>query len=273
MLIPPAAAYQSTLAVVLLPLAVWSTISSLELIAARHSFLPGSPLGVDLASLTRGTIFPRILGSRFAAGPWLSIIAMVRLTAGLLAPVSEWIGLPQATGPLLAVTVACTIWLSILVGGSDGADKIALVACTAAGLIAAGQATNDRWLCLAGLAWGAGQATIAYATSGLTKLATGFWRDGTALTAVMSSYRSGHALAAAAVRLPGAAIGMAWAIMSVETLFPVALVVPQPISLGILGAMCAFHLATAVTMGLNTYPWAFAATYPCVLMANSILTG
>lgn len=273
MLIPLAAAYQPTLTSLLLLLAVWSTISSLEIVAARHAFRPGAPLGPDIASLTRGMIFPAVLRSRCAAPPRLSIVAMLRLLAGLLAPVSEWTGMMQTTPLLLAVVIACTIWLSILVGGSDGADKIALVACAAAWLIATGQATNDRWLCLAGIAWGGGQATIAYATSGWSKLANGFWRDGTALAAAMTSYRSGHTLAAAALRLPGAAIAIAWTIMLVEALFPVALILPQPICLAVLGMLCVFHLATAVTMGLNTYPWAFAATYPCVLMANLSLTG
>lgn len=262
MVIPPDA-FATTLAWMVVPLAIWCMISSLELLAVRGAFRPGQPLGTDLTGLVRGRMTPALLGPR-TFGP----VAALRLAAGLALPFSG-----DATAAVLLVLLGCTALLSIACHGGDGADKIALVACLAALLIAAGLLLGDRRLCLAGLVWGAGQATIAYVASGAAKLVRGFWRDGSALAAAMTSYRSGHGMAAMVVRRRPAALVLAWGVMLVEALFPLALVMPQPVCLAILATLAAFHAATALVMGLNTYPWAFIATYPCVMAANAIIAG
>lgn len=248
-------------------IAIWSTIASLELIVVRRAFIPGAPLGPDLAALVRGRMMPRLLASPLAAPCGLLGLLLVRLIAGLTLP---FLG-EGALAAVLAVVLATTALVGLLTGGSDGADKIALVAALAALAITVGRVIDDAWLCLAGIAWAAGQATIAYVTSGAAKLVRPFWRDGRALVAVMTSYRSGHALAAAVVRHRAAALGLAWGVMLVETLFPLALIAPPAVAIPILAALALFHAATAVVMGLNTYPWAFIAAYPCVMAANALL--
>jgi hypothetical protein len=55
------------------------------------------------------------------------------------------------------------------------------------------------------------------------------------------------------------------AIFIFEVLLPASLFAPRPIFLCALAAMLVFHIACAVTMGLNTFVWAFAACYPAVL--------
>lgn len=273
MLIPSPAVYAPTLVFTTLPLAVWSTISSLELLVVAHAFLPGRPLGTDLAALAPGRLVPALLASRLAAPFVLPLVAGLRLAAGLALPFVAAAGAVGLLAMLLAAVALFTVWLAIASGGGDGADKIALVACGAAGMIAAGITIHDPLLCLAGLVWGAGQLSIAYATAGLAKLPNGFWRDGSALAAVVTSYRAGHPLAAAIVRRGSLAVALAWALMLIEALFPLALFAPRPVCLAALAAMALLHLATAFVMGLNTYPWAFTATYPCVAMANTVITG
>lgn len=262
-MIPPVAVFAQTLHWMAVPLAVWCTIASLELLVVRAAFRPGGALGSDLTGLVRGRMTPAILGPRA-----FEIVAALRLAGGLALPVAG-----GASAAVLLVILGCTILLSVASGGGDGADKIALVACAAALLIALGLLLGDRLLCLAGLAWGAGQVVIAYVTSGVAKLASRVWRDGSALAAAMTSYRSGHPVAAAVVRRRPAARALAWGVMLVETLFPLALVAPPPVCLAILATLGAFHAATAIVMGLNTYPWAFIATYPCIMAANAIITG
>ena len=250
-------------------IAIWSTIASLELVAVARAFHPGRPLGTDLAVLVRGRAIPRLLMSSLASPPALLVAPLLRLAAGLALP---FLAAGGAAVALVAV-LATTALLSLVKGGSDGADKIALVAALAALAIATGLVLGDAWLCLAGVVWGAGQAVIAYGTSGVAKLVRPFWRDGSALAAAMTSYRSGHRLAAAVVRYRGAALALAWGVMLVEALFPLALVAPPLVCAVILGVLAVFHGATAVVMGLNTYPWAFIATYPCVMAANVIVRG
>jgi hypothetical protein len=54
-------------------------------------------------------------------------------------------------------------------------------------------------------------------------------------------------------------------VVAAECLFPLALVTPLPVSLALLAGGLAFHLLAAVFMGLNTFLWSFAATYPAIL--------
>lgn len=266
-MIPPPAAYAATLSWMCVPLMLWCVLASLELIAVRWAFRPGAPLGTDLAALTRGRLRPAILSSSACGPAALLVVPALRLAAGLALPFAG-----DATLVVLLLVILCGTALSNLATqGGDGADKIAMVACSAALLIALGRLLDDSLLCLAGLVWGAGQVTIAYVASGAAKLARGFWRDGSAIAAAMTSYRSGHAVTARIVRHAPAARALAWTIMLVETLFPLALVAGPTACIALLAAMALFHLATAIVMGLNTYPWAFMATYPCIVMANAIL--
>lgn len=269
MTIPPPAAYATTLQLMLVPIALWCVLASLERIAVRRAFRPGQPLGTDLAALVRGRMTSAILASPLCAPPALLIVPALRLAAGLALPFANGAG----TAALLVAILGGTALLSFVKRGNDGADKVVSVACVAALLITAGRLIDDRWLCLAGLLWGAGQVTILYVTSGVAKLARGFWRDGSALAAAMTSYRSGHAVAAAVVRHRPAALTLAWAVMLLESLFPLALLAPPAVCLAVLAALAAFHVATALVMGLNTYPFAFLATYPCIMMANAIIVG
>lgn len=271
MVIPSMAAYAATLYLTALPLAIWCVQSSLEVLAVRRAFWPGRALGPDLALLSVDRVRRAILASSLCSPAALVILPVLRGAAGIALPfVADDDAVLIA---MLLVIIVTTMLLSVAMRGSDGAGKIVLVVCTAAATITAGRLTGDRWLCLAGLVWAAGQATIVYVTAGGAKIVRPFWRDGTALAATMSGYQSGHALAAAVVRHRGAALVLSWAVMLAELLFPLALVAPPALSLAILAVLAAFHVATAIIMGLNTYPWAFVATYPCVMLANAAITG
>jgi len=248
-------------------IALWCTLSSLEMLAVLPAFRPTRrALGRDIAVLRRGRL-------RRPPWTWLSLprvsttIALTRLAAGICLPFAD----PAIAAVLLIVIGGCTVALSIATEGSDGADKIALIACAAATLVDGGLLSNDRSLCLAGVAWATGQLTIAYVTSGAAKLVRPFWRDGSALAAAMTSYQSGHPIVARVVRNRSAALVLAWSLMFLEVLFPLALIAPAPVALAILIVFAIFHFSTAAFMGLSTYPWAFMATYPCVFMANALI--
>ena len=46
--------------------------------------------------------------------------------------------------------------------------------------------------------------------------------------------------------------------------FPLVLVAPKKVALGLLGTGVTFHVGNAVFMGLNRFMWAFSGTYPAV---------
>jgi hypothetical protein len=58
-----------------------------------------------------------------------------------------------------------------------------------------------------------------------------------------------------------------------ECLFPLALVLPLPMRLGLLAAGLLFHLLNGLFMGLNTFFWSFTATYPAILYCAASLEG
>jgi hypothetical protein len=126
---------------------------------------------------------------------------------------------------------------------------------------------------LAGVLWSGGQAVIAYCTTGVAKLALASWRDGLALRAALSSYQWGEARTATLLARPGVALAAAWAVILLEALFPLALFGPAWLLAAALAAMFTLHLAIAVVMGINTYPWAFLSTYPAIWALGELARG
>jgi hypothetical protein len=56
----------------------------------------------------------------------------------------------------------------------------------------------------------------------------------------------------------------AWCVILWETTFPIAILAPNRVRWVLLGLGACFHIGVAVGMGLNTFLWAFVATYPAV---------
>ena len=64
---------------------------------------------------------------------------------------------------------------------------------------------------------------------------------------------------------PKLSLGLCWLVILGETLFPIVLILPPDALYVVLGASIVFHFMTAYFMGLNTFVWAFIATYPSVI--------
>jgi hypothetical protein len=58
------------------------------------------------------------------------------------------------------------------------------------------------------------------------------------------------------------------AVIAMELSLPLALVLPDPLALGLLGVGVLFHLSTAVVMGLNNFLLAFLAAYPSAVLVT-----
>ena len=59
-------------------------------------------------------------------------------------------------------------------------------------------------------------------------------------------------------------VGMSWALILFELLFPLTLVDGTALKVG-LATAAAFHLATACMFGLNRFLWIWLAAYPLLL--------
>lgn len=249
-------------------LGIWCSLSSLEWLADLASLRGGRALGWDLFALQPSRIYRSRLLSGLFGSPAFAAVPALRLIGGV-----ALLFMPEPGLALLALipVMGCSAVLALRSAFSDGADKIAMVSAGAAILMATGLLLGDPMLSLAGTLWAGGQLTIAYFTSGASKLLLVPWRSGSAVTGSMSSYTYGHRYAHAAVKIRGLSPALAWGVMSAEALFPLALLLPPHFLLAVLVGFALFHFSTALLMGLNTYVWAFAAAYPSTIMLGRLI--
>ena len=221
----------------------------------------GGALGWDLQGLRMGIKGRSTLLARLYAPTGLRILAiLLMLDSALL------LALPP--GPISIALLAAAVALILLFGQRgipDGADKMATVGASGALLQALGLLSGNHTLVLAGGLWTGGQLTIAYFAAGASKLVLADWRSGVAPRAALSSYMWGSKLSAWGVSRPGAAFVLGWTVMLLETLFPLALLLPTPGLMVVLAGFFLFHAMIALVMGLNSYPWAFLAAYPATI--------
>jgi hypothetical protein len=182
--------------------------------------------------------------------------------------------LPVASGGhavALTALVAALVARRVRVGGLGigGADHMFLVVCGASWL--ATVVAGDRRAAEAGLWFIAAQACLAYLVAGVTKLASPTWRSGRALHLVAATRSHGClALRRCLAAAPWLARPACWGVMVWECAFPLVLLAPEPARLAILASGVLMHVALALVMGLNTFVWAFPATYPAVWWAAQL---
>jgi hypothetical protein len=241
-------------------LGAWAILVGAGWLADAPRWADGGPLGRDLhrwqrSRWTRWQMFDALHNSR-----GLAMLGAIQAMLGL------WLLLGPRHPLLALLALGLTCAAQTLRGGGDGADKLAMVVIAGCTLQALGNALALPALTFAGVLWIGGHLTLAYATSGYSKLRHTVWRSGAAMRGALSSYAYGCGWAARLVRADGAAKLLAWAVILPEVLFPFALLLPPEWLAAVLGLFLLFHLAIAAAMGLSTYPLAFAAAYPSTLI-------
>ena len=116
------------------------------------------------------------------------------------------------------------------------------------------------------------QVSLSYLTAGVSKLQSSDWRGPDAMRGILGTriYGSpivGHALRAS----PTLAMTLSRTVILGELVLAIAIFLPFPATIAVCALGLAFHLASAIFMGLNSFVWAFAATYPAVLMCSMYL--
>ncbi|HEX2093861.1 MAG TPA: hypothetical protein VHG28_15770 [Longimicrobiaceae bacterium] len=241
--------------------AVAVLISSLEMLARPGLFADAGLLSWSTEQLrarwlTHGSL-ARVLQVAFRPPAVLWIVGL--RTAAATAVIAS----PRPHGVLVGA-VALTSLLLMLRNtyGNDGADQLGLITFVAASF--AHLFTSP--VVIAAVLWFlALQGCLGYFTSGVAKLAGPRWRNGTGLVGVFETQTYGARTLSRMLREhPRLAVASSWAVIVGEALFPVTLVAPQPIALALLAFGASFHLGAAAVMGLNTFLWAFPATYPAI---------
>ncbi|WP_292811855.1 hypothetical protein [Microbacterium sp.] len=239
--------------------AVGVLVGALEQWHIRERFAAGGVLGPPPAA--RSDVRSRMLLLLVAAQV---IAALIVITVGVASP-PGWVA-------LCLLVIAFTSLRVLRRVGGDGAEQMASIVLIATALVAPAFPGDVR-VALA-VAFIAAQAVLAYLTSGVAKFVSPVWRDGTGLRGILSTVDHGTpAIGRWLGRHPGLSVAASWATIGFECGFVLALVLPPPLAGAVLGVGLAFHAACAALMGLNSFLWAFPATYPCVWVANEAVRG
>ncbi|MCM2255476.1 MAG: hypothetical protein NDJ94_07365 [Vicinamibacteria bacterium] len=198
-------------------------------------------------------------GESGGRGPWV-LVAALRAAAGVGVACGSW---PDLVLPAAVLAAVSSLLLMLRARwGLEGADQLQFVLGVALALAAA--APTDA-VVRAFLGFAATLSVAAYTTAGVMKAWMASWRDGSLLAALLRTRPYGHPLIARMV-IPGrTAPAFGWMVILFESAFPLALVSGETGALAFCLAALGFHFATAFAMGLNVFPWAFAAPLPAVV--------
>ncbi|WP_269855538.1 hypothetical protein [Streptomyces sp. RPT161] len=231
-----------------------TSLSSWPVLRLRRPRFATGALG---AALSRTVSYPRVL----------AVLAVRAAAAASLIP-TELHGAVHTA--LLATIVVSTAALNLRgLSGGEGADQVMRITFCVLLLTAVHPTTATIRLALWFLAL---QACLAYLVSGIYKLTSPVWRDGTGLACVLRTRRYGHwRLGATLTAHPALARTASLGVSLLETAFPLVLIAPASWLPVFLGAGLLFHLGCAAITGLNCFVWAFTALYPAV--AYVVLSG
>jgi hypothetical protein len=201
--------------------------------------------------------YPQVLALFFAQ--------LVGVAALLTVP---WLsGWPQAAAGALgaAVVVGARMLLHARIQlGHDGSDQMVLVVLIS---VLVGWLTLRTPIAAVAVWYAALQLLLAYLVAGIAKLSSDTWRRGTAVPAILNTVGLGRpALARTLRRHHVLSLGLCWSVIAFECLVPTAILLGPPGIYVVLAFGLAFHIGIAITMGLNTFLWAFTSAYPALIL-------
>lgn len=260
----------SCLVITKILLAAWSLLSAAEWFFNLHLFRTDGLLSWNILGLRPSLIGSRTIRAYIYSEPFITGVLLARILAGLalLLPHPGPADLP-ASGVIL---LSCFYISRRSRFGGDGSDQMGMVIAFGVAIMSAGFALDDMGLAGCGVFAIVGQATLAYFVAGAAKLASPVWREGGALLGVMQTQSYGDSFAARFARnRPEFCTFVCWTTIITEMLFPSVLVIPPSLAIASLACFAAFHFSNAWFMGLNAFVWPFLATYPSVMLANSVI--
>lgn len=241
-------------------------ISSVELLTLKGEFEDGGLFSWDVlrtvsrATLSVGTGRPRQLISHPFFVP--AIIGARALAALVLIFFSNNYALSAACVFLIIAASILMFWRAPL--GLDGSDQMSLIAFVAVAIHKL--FPGDVHVAQASLWFVAIQGCLSYFVAGIAKVISPVWRSGEAVRRVLGTRTYGSRRSASFVSGRDAVcVALSWLVILFECTFPLALAFGKTgfAVFALLGIF--FHITNAVIMGLNTFVWAFVATYPAIL--------
>jgi hypothetical protein len=244
--------------------AVGMGLTAMEHVADRRAFGPRGPFSASVVAAIRGAPTWALVGPTTVVA-----VATLQLIAAAFLIVLGPLPLIGQLALIAAVVTSMALRGRRILGG-DGAERLTTIILIAATLAFIPITSPDR--ATLAVAFLAGQSSLAYVTAGAAKLVSPVWRGGSALPGILATYGHGHAWAATMLKAhPTVGKVLGWGVMLFEVLFPLLLLGPYAVALTAALVGVSFHIGCAVLMGLNSFPWAFPATYICLFAVRAYL--
>jgi hypothetical protein len=241
-------------------------ISLLELAASTKEMRPGGILNWSVAGLVD---FSAHTAVRFRLEALIGRIPRRVFTALLLLDavvVTALFIFPTNSALLIASALLLLIQMKRHYMSYDGADEMIFLCLIA---LFVGRIMDASRIAVFFLA---AEASLAYLVAGMYKAFSPYWKKGQALLLITRTNLFGQEdVARILQRHLAVTRNFEFVFVLWESTFPIALVAPPKLLVLILAVGLIFHISCAWVMGLNTFLWAFAATYPCVIYANQEL--
>lgn len=260
----------SCLVITTILLAVWSLISAAEWLSNLHLFRINGLLSWNVPGLRPSLIRSPVIRTYVHSESFAISVLPCRIVASvvLLVPYPNSADLPCS----LLILLSCLYLSRRTRFGGDGSDQMDMAIAAGVTIMSVGLVFNDKDVALSGILAIGGQATLAYFVAGASKLASPVWHEGNALLGVMKTQSYGHAFAVDfAETRPRFCKFVCWTTIITEMLFPLVLFAPTGLAIAGLLCFAAFHFSNAYFMGLNAFVWSFLATYPSIMVLNSVI--
>jgi len=242
-------------------------ISSMEFLVSTQLFAPYGLNTWDIIQLrwSSGMMHNKLFAHLFSANGMKAILVVRMLLVVSLQFLTirsvPWMAAVFALAGSYLITNINSFY------GSDGSDQmnniilVVLVICT--------MSFVDQAVMSIGLFFITAQACFSYFAAGVSKLVSPKWRDGTAVTDIFRTRTYGSQLVYNYLR-GKTKLGyfLCWSVITMEVIFPIVLFLPAHWAIFIIAWGAIFHLLNAVIMGLNSFLWAFLATYPAIFFTN-----
>ena len=217
---------------------------------------------------TRGKL-PQIL-KPFVSYPAINGVIVLRLLAALFLLTNRR-GKRARTAAVAGIAASSVMLSARSPYGLDGADQ--MITITFLTVLIARLRSGSAFVQQVCLWFLALQSCLSYITAGVAKAFGSMWSDGTAMSGILGTNQYGNrAVGQFLQKHPKLAIWSGKGVTFWESVFPVVLILPRPISDLFVWSGAAFHLGIALTMGLNDFLWAFVATYPAILFCSEETT-
>jgi hypothetical protein len=249
--------------------AVGSAIAAAEILNLNGALRDTGLLSWRLQRLSHPTMarYVAILGIDWSFQyPHVLGLVGVRLIAALLLIAANC--LQWRVRPELLVTTVVTLLFTVRCSDSnDGSDQmslILLVACSLAELI------RTPFAYSAALIFIAAQSALSYGTSGFLKTRQAGWKNGEFVTQILATSSFGsRKLMRLFQHHPYLRTWCGRSVAYGDCLLALAALLPPLTCLLVLTFGLSLHIGIARILGLNTFLWAFVATYPAILFVSA----